>query len=96
MATKSTDEKTPGIGVIPAGAGLAVTLVAGYVACWLVAATPFASSFAHEWLNLFSALPVGSIDQLVEGVIFSAVAAWFAALIFVPVYNLTARADRIL
>ena len=41
MATKSTDEKTPGIGVIPAGAGLAVTLVAGYVACWLVAATPF-------------------------------------------------------
>lgn len=92
----STGEKTPGLALAPAGIALAVTLVAGYFACWLVAQTPYGSSFTHAWLTLFSALPSGSLDQLFEGAIFSAVAGWFAALIFVPLYNVLARADRII
>ncbi|HWA23717.1 MAG TPA: hypothetical protein VG735_15090 [Caulobacterales bacterium] len=96
MASKS-EERTAGLALAPAGLALGITLVAGYVVCWLVAViTPFASGFTHAWLNLFSALPLGSRDQLVEGILFSAVAGWFAALIFVPTYNLIARADRII
>lgn len=74
----------------------AVTLVLGYVVCWLVAASPFGSPFAHAWLDLFSAEPRGSVAQLIEGSIYSAVAAWFAGLVFAPIYNLVAKADRII
>jgi hypothetical protein len=88
--------KPPGLSMLAVGAALTVTLLAAYGACWLVAASPFSSSFAHAWLALFSAEPAGSTAQLTEGLLFSAVAAWFAALIFVPIYNLTARADRVI
>ena len=67
-----------------------------YAVCWLLAATPFAAPFAHGWLGLFSAEPQGSVAQLLEGLLFSAVASWFAALVFVPIYNLVARADRVI
>lgn len=96
MSQQSGAERRSGIGVLPLGIALAVTLLAAYVACWLVAASPYAAPFTHAWLQLFSAEPAGSIAQLIEGSIFSAVAAWFAALIFVPVYNLVARAERII
>ena len=88
-------EKPKALSSLAAGAGLSVSLVAGYLVCWLVAITPYATAFAHAWLGLFSALPIGSTDELVEGLIFSVVAAWFVALIFIPVYNLVARAARI-
>jgi hypothetical protein len=96
MSQHSGAERSSGIGVLPLGIALAVTLLAAYAACWLVAASPYAAQFAHAWLQLFSAEPEGSIAQLIEGSIFSAVAAWFAALIFAPVYNLVSRADRII
>lgn len=90
------ERRTPGLSLLAAAAALTMTLLAAYTACWLVAATPFAAPFAHAWLNLFSAEPQGSVAQLIEGLIFSAVASWFAVLIFVPIYNLVARADRVL
>mgnify|MGYP001035655423 FL=1 len=96
MSQPPNAERPSGVGVLPLGIALAVTLLAGYGACWLVAASPFAAPFTHAWLQLFSAEPAGSTEQLIEGSIFSAVAAWFAALIFAPVYNLIARADRII
>ena len=96
MSQQPNAARPAGIGVLPLGIALAVTLLAAYAACWLVAASPYAAPFAHAWLQLFSAEPAGSIAQLIEGSIFSAVAAWFAALIFAPVYNLVARADRII
>lgn len=92
-----TGPRTPGLALVPAGLALAITLVAGYGVCWLFAAkTPFATGFTHAWLSLFSALPQGSLGELLEGAAFSAVAGWFAALIFVPAYNLIGRADRII
>lgn len=96
MAATDTNQRPAGVGVLPLGIALAVTLVLGYAACWLVAASPFSAPFAHAWLALFSAEPQGSIEQLVEGSIFSAVAAWFAGLVFAPVYNIVARADRVI
>ena len=92
----SDEDRTPGIALAPAGIALAVTLVAGYGVCWLAAAAPYGQGFTHAWLKLFSALPLGSVDELVEGAAFSAVAGWFATLIFAPLYNLIARANRII
>lgn len=96
MSQQSNAARPAGIGVLPLGIALAVTLLAAYAACWLVAASVPAATLAHAWLQLFSAEPEGSMPQLIEGSIYSAVAAWFAALIFAPVYNLVARADRII
>lgn len=96
MATQSTNGRSPGVGLLAAAAGLTVTLLAAYAVCWLASALPGAGAFAHNWLNLFSPRSPGSIDQLVGGAIYSAISAGFAALIFVPVYNLTARTDRII
>jgi hypothetical protein len=45
------------------------------------------ASLAHNWLGLFSTAPVGSVAQLVEGVIWNVVFAWIAAIIFGVVYN---------
>jgi hypothetical protein len=96
MATVEERRKPAGIGVLPLGLALAVTLVVGYAACWLVAASPYGAPFAHAWLTLFSAEPAGSTNQLAEGAIYSGVAAWFGALVFAPTYNLVARADRVI
>lgn len=57
----------------------------------LVAASPFSSPFATPGSMFSSSEPLGSTGQLTEDFIFSAVAAWFSVLIFVPVYNLTVR-----
>ncbi|NWG54778.1 MAG: hypothetical protein HXY28_13775 [Hydrogenophilaceae bacterium] len=96
MSSTRDGDKTVGIGVLPLGVALAVTLLAAYAVCWLVAASPYSSPFAHAWLDLFSAAPQGSTAQLIEGGVYSVVAAWFAALIFTPVYNIVARADRLI
>ena len=96
MSRQSSAERSFGIGVLPLGMALAVTLLAAYAACWLVTASLYAAPFAHAWLQLLSAEPEGSMAQLIEASIFSAVAAWFAALIFAPIYNLVSRADRII
>jgi hypothetical protein len=96
MSTQSVEVKPPGLSTLAAGAALTVTLVAAYIVCWLSSTLPVAGAFAHNWLNLFSAKPLGSVDQLVEGAIYSAVTAWFAALFFTVVYNLVARTDRVI
>jgi hypothetical protein len=96
MTAQPAKARPAGVGVLPLGIALAVTLLLAYVACWLVAASAFGAPFAHAWLALFSAAPAGSIEQLVEGSIYSVVAAWFAGLVFAPVYNLVAKADRVI
>ncbi|PZO46850.1 MAG: hypothetical protein DCF16_18490 [Alphaproteobacteria bacterium] len=97
MTTKSVDEKAPGLSLLATGAGLTVTLLAAYIVCWLAyTLSGGVGAFAHNWLNLFSAEPLGSVNQLLEGATYSAISAWFAALVFAPVYNLVARTDRII
>lgn len=96
MTGQSAKARPAGVGVLPLGIALATTLLLAYAACWLVAASAYGAPFAHAWLGLFSAEDAGSIDQLVEGSIYSVVAAWFAGLIFAPVYNLVSRADRVI
>ena len=73
--------------MVAVGAGLTATLVLGYVVCWCIAATLQSAAFTHAWLSLFSAAPEATFRQLLEGTLWSFVAAWFAAITFTPVFN---------
>lgn len=79
--------------IVPLGWGLTVTFVILFVICFLAALLFPSASLAHNWLGLFSTKPIGSAGQLVEGVVWSAVFAWIAAVIFGLVYNRLAPKD---
>lgn len=79
--------------IVPLGWGLTVTFVILFIICFLAASLFPNASLAHNWLGLFSTKPIGSAGQLVEGVVWSAVFAWIAAVIFGLVYNRLAPKD---
>ena len=66
------------------GLGLTATFV---VLCFLAALLFPNAELTHNWLSLYSTRPMGSVGQLIEGVIWNAVFAWIAAVIFGVVYN---------
>ena len=75
------------VNIVALGWGLSATLVALFIVCALAAMLFPTLPVAHNWLGLFSAAPTGTAWNLVEGVFWSLVAAWFSAFIFGPVYN---------
>jgi hypothetical protein len=91
MAANTTGATLQRVGVLPLGAGLTVTLVVGYLICWAAEAASASPRFSHAWLGIFSTAPAGSAQQLIDGVLWSLIASWVAALLFAPVYNLTSR-----
>jgi hypothetical protein len=96
MAKASAAFQTAGKGpvhIVPLGWGLTVTFVLLFVICFLAALVFPNASLAHNWLGLFSTRPTGSAGQLIEGVIWNAVFAWIAAVVFGFVYNRLAPKD---
>ena len=79
------------VNIVALGWGLTATLVALFVICALAAMLFPTLSLAHNWLGLFSTAPAGSLANLVEGVIWNVVFAWFSAVIFGLVYNRLTR-----
>lgn len=77
--------------IVPLAWGLTATFVILFILCFLAALLFPTASLAHNWLGLFSTAPVGSVAQLVEGVIWNVVFAWIAAIVFGVVYNRLAR-----
>jgi hypothetical protein len=73
--------------IVPLAWSLSATFVLLFILCFLAALLFPTASLAHNWLGLFSTAPVGSVAQLVEGVIWNVVFAWIAAIIFGVVYN---------
>src|SRR5262245_52616499 len=57
------------------------------LSCFLAALLFPNAELTHNWLSLYSTRPMGSVGQLIEGVIWNAVFAWIAAVIFGVVYN---------
>lgn len=72
------------------GWALAVTLVMMFLICVAVALLYPALDFSHAWIGLFTTAPAGSVRSFLEGIGWSIVFAWVAALIFSPVYNCVA------
>ena len=90
MAKTSAITQTAWAGPVyigPLGWGLTATFLVLFVLCFLAALLFPNASLAHSWLGLFSAKPMGSVGQLIEGVIWNVVFAWIAAVIFGLVYN---------
>lgn len=79
-------QSTP-MNLIAMGWALTSTLVGLFVICYLLSFVWPTSGLAHGWISLFATQPDNFVRTFVEGVVGSAVAAWIAAVLFVPVYN---------
>jgi hypothetical protein len=73
--------------LVATGWALTSTLVGLFVICYLLSFVWPTSGLAHGWVSLFAMSPDSPGRTLVEGILGNAVAAWIAAVLFVPVYN---------
>ena len=69
------------------GWALSGTLVLLLVLCEVVALILPSWQLAHNWLGLFSTAEVGSLRNLFDGIIASAIFGWITAAVLVTVYN---------
>ena len=83
----SPPRASPRIDLVASGWALSAALVALFVLCLLVALLWPTPAFSHAWIQLFTTAPLGSLANLVEGVLASIAAAWVVAVSFVPIYN---------
>ncbi len=74
------------ISITGLGWGFSVALVVLFVLCLLVGLfVPL--RVAHGWVALFSTAPMDSARVWVEGIAYSAIAGWVAAVVVGVVYN---------
>ena len=73
------------------GWALSGALVVLLIVCEAAAVVLPSWQLAHTWLMLFSAAEVGSLRNLVEGVIASAIFGWIVAAVLVTIYNRLVR-----
>jgi hypothetical protein len=66
---------------------LSAVLVVAYVLCVAAALVAPTAPLAHGWVSLFSVAEMGTLRNLVEGVVASIVFSWVASAIFTPIYN---------
>jgi hypothetical protein len=90
---KEVDMNTTKLDLMAFGWGLSAALVVLVILCALAAMIFPGWSLAHNWLTLFSAADVGSLRNLIEGVISSVIMGWITATILVLVYNRLVRSN---
>jgi hypothetical protein len=73
--------------IVPLGWGLTATFVVLFILFFIAALLFPNAELTHNWLSLYSTRPMGSVGQLIEGVIWNVVFAWIAAIVFGLVYN---------
>ncbi len=73
------------------GWALSGALVVLFVLCEAAAMILPGWQLAHNWLMLFSTAEVGSIRNLFDGVVFSAIFGWITAAVLVSIYNRLVR-----
>ena len=69
------------------GWALSGALVVLLVVCEAAAVILPGWQLTHAWLALFSSAEVGSLRNLIEGVISSAIFGWIIASVLVSIYN---------
>jgi hypothetical protein len=75
------------LNVVALGWGLSAALVALFVICLAVALVWPDWQASHGWIGLFSAAPMTSIRVWIDGIVFSVVFGWIAAVVLGLVYN---------
>jgi hypothetical protein len=73
------------------GWALSATFVVLFAVCGLAIFVFPNTSFSHAWLDLFTKAPITSVRAWAEGVLWSVVLGWIAALAFALTYNWLAR-----
>ncbi len=69
------------------GWALSGALVVLLVLCEAAAVILPGWQLTHAWLTLFSSAEVGSLRNLIDGVIASAIFGWITAAVLVTIYN---------
>ena len=82
----ATQENAP-FNIVAVGWALAAALVVLFVICLLVAILFPDLPATHAWVGLFSATPLNSARVWIEGIEFSVLFGWVAAVILGVVYN---------
>jgi hypothetical protein len=86
-ANMSTRTETGHLDVMALGWALSAALVVLFVVCLVVALVIPDWPASHAWIGLYSAAPLTSLRVWVDGIVFSLVFGWVAALVFGSVYN---------
>jgi hypothetical protein len=73
------------------GWGLSAALVVLFVICLVVALVLPDWPASHRWVGLFSLAPLTSFRVWVDGIVFSVVFGWIAAIVLGLTYNRVIR-----
>lgn len=84
--TKNTAAYSP-FSVVALGWALSASLVVLFVICLAVALALPQWPAAHTWIGLFSVAPLTSVRVWVDGIVFSTVFGWVAAVVLALSYN---------
>jgi hypothetical protein len=75
------------LNVVALGWGLSAALVVLFAVCLVVGLAFPGWQASHAWIGLFSVAPLNSIRVWIDGVVFSIVFGWVAAVVFGFTYN---------
>jgi hypothetical protein len=73
--------------IVALGWGLSAALVVLFVICLAVALVLPEWRASHGWIGLFSVAPMTSVRVWIDGIVFSIVFGWVAAIVLGLVYN---------
>jgi hypothetical protein len=79
------------LNIVALGWGLSAALVVLFVICLAVALAWPDWRAAHGWIGLFSVAPMNSIRVWIDGIVYSIVFGWIAAVVLGLVYNALIR-----
>ena len=83
---KNTIRYSP-LSVVALGWALSASLVVLFVICLAVALVLPQWSATHAWISLFSIAPLTSARVWVDGIVFSTLFGWVAAVVVALCYN---------
>ncbi len=86
MNTQVTTTNSP-LNILALGCGLSAALVVLFVICLAVALLVPDWRASHGWIGLFSVAPMTSVRVWIDGIVFSIVFGWIAAIVLGVVYN---------
>ena len=79
------------LNIVALGWGLSAALVVLFVICLAVALVWPGWQAAHGWISLFSVAPMTSVRVWIDGIVYSIVFGWIAAVVLGLTYNALIR-----
>lgn len=86
-AMNTNSKSTSPLDVVALGWSLSAVLIVLFVVCLAVGLVFPGWQASHAWIGLFSVAPLNSIRVWIDGIVFSIVFGWVAAVVFGFTYN---------